>query len=980
MRVRRRKLAKQSIASFYQILKFLKQQIGFKPQSCEYKAHLIVGPPKSGKTSLLYNSQYSYRFYKKLTYEYQHSTINWWLTRDQLYLDFPGQCLLDEQQCIDWLTIIKKSGLSQCIATCCWVVPMQDMLNKEYSDPNTLSLQRFCSLCRKILGFTPTLQIIISQCDHLVGFESFFEVDTNEAMSQPLGYTLPYQWDVEAIQQSHQQLIDNLNQQMLERLQYERATAKQLSIKDFLAQFQQVLDQLELDLIQFKKHSLTRQALSGVFFIGKTQDKHLFNDAILHYVLPKQPIARQSRLKKHLLKVTTVISLLFLTGLAVWTAWQLQTMSQTIQTLDKELQHYHALKEDVQSPQDRLQIINYLKQAQHDLHRLRDNSWSRLYGNTVDHLQQRTEKANQKLLRHLRPIFQQHLESILNNPPQPAVTYACLATYLMLQKQMPLDKAYVKHVITYLQNSDEDFSITPGVAKELFQALDQHPDYLRGHKHYQQKTVDKLKQQFNQLSPKQQAGVVLQSYFIDKEPLTLNLPKPTDKQFQLIHLKDEDESIASRHTWQAWQSIKKQHLFLRSSLAVSEGNAIAEGTGQMSAYQLASQLKQNYFKAYAHDWQKFRKNIVLRQPHTIKQAQKALTTLTSQPSIMVELGQLFHNQIPDVVQDYLDDDTRSLLESVNDKRNTLQTLQQDFQGLRDYIAGADQVQQAFHISRHRMLNEGKGDALAKLHQDLSDVPEYWQGWSKELMQTVWQLLLKNSADYITQQWRNNIWPDYKHQLQNHFPFNKQANRDVKPISFEHFFAPHQKMMHFYHQYLKAFVTVNASNWRYRSVNGEHLPLKQHTLELFHKSHQMSQTLFNDHGTPTIQLSLQLSSKVTGLKGMLLKWPKQTLRLSVPSDEALKHMQKMTWQYHDSKPELTVFYFPTSGSKTKQDYQGFWGLWHWLAHYQMHSVKPHYWRLQGQSGVFQHKLMLHFDSKHPMFNPSYFQKLPFRRSL
>lgn len=977
-------LPKHAVRSFYQILKFLKKEVGFKPQESDYKVHLIVGDPKVGKTALLYDSQLTYRFYKKLASSYQHKTINWWLTQDQIYLDFPGKAIVDEKQCLHWLKLIKKSGLSLCLASCCWVVRAQDLLHDKTLLHNK-SWQRFNRLCHKVLGRVPATQLIITQTDQLLGFEAFFEsyIDKQDN-TQPLGYMLPTQWSDETIQQSHQQMINNLENYLVEQLQDEtQHSHTQLAKKDFVAQFQALLQQLEANLKIIKRNNGIKGALEGVFFTGVLSQhaKRVFSDAVLQYILPAQPVINSGRFKRASLKVISILFLLLVAGGAAYVAWKMQSMSQSIRHLETDLQHYQALQEDTQTAKDRLKSIEYLKKARQQVTTLQNNIWAQAYGKLLNRLQRQVEQADQQLLhKHLRPIFQNHLEAALQNPQRPAITYACLTAYLMLQQQLPVDKSYLNRVIKYLQQTDAEFALTPEVARGIQHALSDRVQHLLGNEHYQYQLVKQLKEQFNQLSAINKAQIVLGSYFIDRQPLTLNLPDHHDQSFQLIRIDKDDTSIKAMHTADSWQLLSNKHLFVRSALTITQGSGISEGHVDQSTAQLAKQLKQQYFKQYAHDWRNFRQHIDLRQPKTIKQVQKALKTLNSQPNVMIQLAELFHNQIPHEVKPYLDQKTHSLIGSINNNDSSMQVLEQYFHDLQHYLKGADNPYQAFQISRDRMLNEGKGDAIAQMNQYVPKTPVYWRSWIEDLTKTIWQLLLQHSADYINQQWSANVWPDYKHQLQHHYPFTKQANRDVKAVSFTHFFGPHQTMMNFYHHYLQAFVSTSQTKWRYRSINGEHLPLKKHSLILFRKSHHIARELFDDYGGLQLQLGLQLSAKMHHLHGMLLQWSKQTLRLTVPEDNALKHLQQMTWQYDEDQPKLKVFYLTDKGDKQQQTYEGFWGVWHWLDKYQSQSIKPHYWALQGQSGVYQHKIVLHFSGKHPMFKSDYFQNLPFRRQL
>lgn len=981
MLVNRSKLSKHARKSFKQILKFLQQQINLKRNLDQYRIHLIVGAPQVGKTTLLARSQLDFRFHKKLAHSQQHQSINWWLTHDQIYLDLPGQAVMNEKQCAGWLKLIKQSGLNHRIASCCWVMRAQDIEGRESALANQEEWLNFARMSRQILGQVPSMQLVITQCDQIPGFQSYFGLGGDSSTSQPLGYSLPTQWGNKAIEQSHQQLLSTLSEQLVERLRYATSTHDQLAAKDFVCQFQQFLEQLEINLSFLKNQGCARQALTGVFFTGYGEKHYLFNDALLKHVLPKQSVIIPNKLTVSLIKWLCVVSLLLLAAGTTLIAWRLQTVSQSIKSLETDLQHYQALQQDATTSQDRLQSIRYLKRAKNKLTTLQQNKWLTIYNKPMNKLQHKIQHANQQLANHLRPILQKRLEKVLRNPDNPAVTYACLATYLMLNNQMPLDESYIKRVINYLQHADKPYRLSAVIAKAIQHRLLTNSSYFVRQHNFDARLVHQLKQQFNELSALQKANVVLDSYFIDRDPLTLTIPRANDDGFQLIQLKDSDVSIKPKHTRQAWQYLNNHHLWLRSVLTITQGNAIARSQSSPPVKQLAQKLKQHYLKQYAQDWDDFRSNIILRQPHTIKQVQQALQTEgRQQSSLMGQLASLFYNQVPGAVRPFLESKTQSLIHSIEAQDDAMHDFKQLLQDLRQYIAGADQPHKAYKISYERMLNSGKGDALDKLNNQMADIPTYWRGWSKKLTTTVWQLLLKQSADYINQQWQDQVWPDYKHQLQNRYPFNRQANQDVKPVSFKHLFAPHQVMMHFYHNYLQAFVDTHDDHWRYRSLDGEHLPLSQHTLELFKQSHTISDKLFDKHNNLCIDLGIQLSSKATKIRNMQLQWAKQTLRLSVPSTNDLHHMQQFSWCYNDNQPKLKVFYQMANGDKQTKEYEGFWGVWRWLSHYQSEPIKTHYWRLQGQSDGFKHKLVLHFASQHPMFDPKYFQNLPFRRRL
>lgn len=981
---RRRNLPKRVWRNFFQILDFLKKQIAFNPRSEAYKVHLIVGESQVGKTSLLYNSELSFRFYKKLATCHQHNTINWWLTRDQLFLDFPGSALVNEGQCAEWLTMIKKSGLAERLASCCWVVRAQDILQDHHVLATSESWQRFCRLCQKILGDVPSMQLVISHCDYIVGFNEFFTTHSEQLLSKPLGYTLPANWDANAIRQSHQELVNYLNQHLLTQLHDEPSTQRQLAMKDFVSQFQKLLEHLELGLLAFKRHMPSQNILTGVFVTGQASSEHqLLNDPVLSYVLPKQPVmdtshARQVRTS---LKWIVMVGIIAIAAIAALLAWQLQSISKTIHKLDTDLQHYHALQQDTDSMTDHVHSLQYLKKARQKLAYLKNDQWTQIYHQPLHRLSTRVQKANQQLVHQLRPVLQKTLEQVLRHPNNPAATYACLSAYLMLQQKMPLEQAYFQQVIKYLTHHDQEQGggLTPTVAKALRHALQTNTHDLLGQQRYDKTLVNHLKQQFNELSSAQQAHLILSSYFINSDPLTLNLPQ-SHRGYQLIHLKDKNAPIKPLYSLDAWQQIQKNHLLAKTALVIHQGNAIAKGDSKTAIAQLAKSLKQRYFQQYAQNWQQFRTNVVLRQPHTLKQAQKAIRRLNSQPSIMIQLAQLFNGQIPQPVKPYLDDKTQSLLHSITTHQAALQNLNQNLGDLQHYLAGANDQHQAFKLTKQRMLNDGQGDALSQLIDQLNQVPDYWQSWVKHFAHNTWELLLKSSAQYINQQWRNTIWPAYQHQLQKRFPFRAQADQTVKPYNFKAFFAPHRKMSHFFQHYLVPFIDTQHKQWQFQSLNGKHLPLKQHTLHLFHQSDRISQQLFNSQGDFELAIDLQLSPQAQGLNSVLLQWPKQTLRLSVPAKKAFKHMQRLVWHHEQEHQQLKVTYITARGQKHQHNLQGFWSLWRWLSHYQTHTIKTHYWRLEGNSGVYQYPIVLHFKGQQPMFNASYFQNLPFRSQL
>ncbi|WP_069472313.1 type VI secretion system membrane subunit TssM [Candidatus Marithrix sp. Canyon 246] len=289
-------VADEEIASlqnhFKYALKTLRQASGKKRYGDQYLYELpwyvIIGPPGSGKTTILKNSKLNF----PLADEFGPDAIrgvggtrdcDWWFTDEAILLDTAGRYTtqdsdesVDKQTWQGFLGLLKKYRKRRPINGILIVLSITDIMAPDESTNHIRAIRKRLTELDKQLKVRFPIYVLFTKCDLMAGFMEFFERLTPNERSQVWGMTFPPEQEnvVRQFPEEFDQLMTKLNTQLLQRVAEERNLQRRVLVYNFPAQIISLKKGLNEFLQGLFRPTRFQSApfLRGVYFTSGTQE------------------------------------------------------------------------------------------------------------------------------------------------------------------------------------------------------------------------------------------------------------------------------------------------------------------------------------------------------------------------------------------------------------------------------------------------------------------------------------------------------------------------------------------------------------------------------------------------------------------------------------------------------------------------------------------------------------------------------------
>lgn len=896
-----------------------------KPQTNQLSFVVLTGKHAQGKSSLLkqstmeeipvYSEEHAKIYYNQLGIMVELG--EGWLTNSKILLQ---NTLKQLNSCNPY---IKITGLILCL-------DVNDLLITErvqFTEQRKAHLQ-LLDRWGVNLGYPLELAIIITKMDTLAGFTEFYQINHATDLAKPLGFSLDclneLNKKIDTFTLQFAQLIETLGQQVINKMHPVRSTIRRSLIREFPIQIANLRAPIH-SLLQ--GISSTRFNLLAVYFTSAEQSGmsiDRLNKKIEHeYALVVQdtfpqatnfrsffvegalktiqkqcsqvPQARKFS-QKPLIALTAGIAVISLSVLTYNHYKALHLLDEAT----KELLAYDILN----SQKDKgKQALYHLANAAKTMTSITSN---RLSLPTVHQLKTNLHTNTQsRLLGEFLPSLSTELEEVISNPQNtPIARYDALKVYLMLSQPEHFSAIKIQEWFAR-QWSDLPSSALKKQIALLKQALGKPPkETLVKHQ-----VVSDARNYLNALP----TGYLY--YSIAKESFPQTQQKIAVAGFTLA-----TNELPVYYTKNGFNSLLKKIPEISQKLQ-SENWVLA----RQDLADLPNMLTQAYSFDYVAWWQAFMRKsspahyqsyhdgreVVsnLEKSHTITNLVHLIQQETNADMTNTEslFNQLIANQFTDLnLMSF--SATKELSLKIMDLERFISTLSMVNDGGKT----------AFNIMHTRFTNDMPTDPVSLLYSQARQLPEPLSTWTKQLANDTWTLLIKDSRQYINQQWQLTVYQEFQNNIAQRYPFDSTQHEEIRINDFNHFFATQGSLNTFTENFVKPFLDVSSPEWKPKAINDSILPIAPETIDALVRANIITNMFFPDQSNESrIEFSLQKINLDPVIARLILEIGDNQLTDNQSSESLIR----FTWPQANAKLALDSI----EGNHYELAEQGTWAL-------------------------------------------------------
>ncbi len=855
--------------------------------------HLILGPPDSGKSTLLTQSGLPTQSHTATSHIWP-DVCTFWFYQDTIFIEVAPELLETNNvtanahwQAILQLLCTMPNGCHLASVLTTYRCTGLAEHTPPYLDAITQRLRQLQTNFQSV----PQL-LVLTHCDSIAGFIEFFaELDTEQQQqSWYIERTNTHTGTMADWQKQFNQLTNCLQRQLITNLHHEYTLAKRHKIFQFPLQMGALRDKLwpciekwQPEFVYFTSSAqrclpqhytmnwLTEQAVH----LPATQNKQipmlaygeksLFTQQLMQNpLLRQQTSTRPSQLKQYARSHTQASSLdrpagkgvvqLFIGLVALASLLLAFSWYDNYHVLKKLLPGIHVLTTDgITTPRTLNQLHNKLYTLHHATRWLRKT-----------HLELATSQKIQGQLQNYYDIqfthllfsqLQQRLYSILFSTQTPSLTdqYHALQIYHVIAQHRSVPPA----TIAWLK-SQNTLPLIQALSGDINQWLQKQSDHM---------LLDpaQLDEQIAQLQQQRDNGTLI-----------LQLLR---KQYQLDHLPSLSDTPHSFYTRQQLMRVFFDIIPQYCQQWLDQDQLFSQQA--MPYPTLVSKTRLAYLDAYRQTWQ-----------HFLQQSMPNLIDLKKAPNITLEAYRnsliLWQNNQQATLEKRLKIaafNTEPITRQIANHTIGSQDWAADYQNTRQLTEIMTQMVASAIKQLNTILNQPHPQettfnlslAYAKYDTNNALLKEWWKIqdkvaqlppslviFPKQLAHTHWNLLFTQAQQHVNQVWHTLIYPAYKNKLENQYPLFDSA-KDLPLTQFNYFFAPQGLIERFFQYYLKPFIQIKQFNWQWKLFDGLTLAHDKETLQLFLRAHLISKMFFTHsphHAAFNVSLQFQNTNKTT----------------------------------------------------------------------------------------------------------------------
>lgn len=863
---------------------------------------LVIGPPNAGKTTLLQASETNHSQVQASFTQ----TCGTWAFEHSVYIEVPGKFIVDKRALSHWPSIIKtiknirkRKPLDSIILT----LNLYDFVQQSHQARKTLC-HNFIRIIKNIaqdIKEPLPLYVIFTHADCIAGFTDFFAEMTEPQRQKILGITIPKDTKRNGLQRTFDktftQLLQRLNELLIPTLHRTKNAEKRSRIKEFPLQIESMrslfsyilqhvikLNERKLQC-HFRGFFFTTSAQHGTAFdclaspienhyaleLAKNyqqerQTKPYFIHELLHRLIPTESKNIKNQDQSYRKKELTIYGSLYTAasvaaiGCVLFLFQHFKETASTIQRINTNLQSFNRLQQNSEHANpDSYQLIssiNLLANLKDDAEKVNEN-WPISFPypylkNLKTHIDQLFSSSMQtQFLPNLAAEIENSLSNLATN--NPAELYSTLKAYIMLGNPNRMQTEYFtqwiknhwqKNPQLQMTTLERNLSILNQILQKPLQPLSLNSQII---KEARQKLAELPKARLVYLILKDQAKMLTEDSDNTGNTHAVSDVLTAPEIFTL----DEFQNTYQNKIQQSCQTLLEGNWILGKPSGISN-------TDKNALSKLITEVQELYVDDYTQWWQQSIRGTHITEFKSLTEAIQTLSDFRHRyftSDTWLQRAKANTKPLPEnkpLAKIFNSKIANRFIGLHELKTSDLNKAQQSLHDLENYLEKVTLTKNpdkaVFTLTKHRFTQPEETNPLSKVYETAEQLPEPIKPWLTNLADQSWSLLLRQTENYINEQWQILIWPNYEDSIAERFPLQKEAEQEISIKEFSKFFSPQGTLSQFFVNFVKPFLETSQSSWSPKQINGQGLTMSTEVIQNFERANIIRLMFFGKENT------------------------------------------------------------------------------------------------------------------------------------
>lgn len=859
---------------------------------------ILIGAEKSGKTTLVYNSDIDILSIHKPSYIQKYisdKTFTWHYTNEVIILEATNDVLYAEKN----KTQILKSNWNKSFSFAklySWckkfdglivTINLPQLLENE-NNLNTLYLNLVQLLKEFVnnLNYSLPLYFIFTHCDQIVGFNEFFSDLSKKEREKYWGISIDSNLSTKEEKLEHfndkfNELINALNKKLLMRLAAENSIDDRAVMSYFPQQINLFKSIIAKFLIQEKElimkgvylasggqggtvYDFLMKAMSAKFNLPTSEVKpytnfektFFMNNLFKKIILPgihDYNLTKKSNVKKIYL-LNLIVLLLGLVGLSTSYALNkvnIEYIESMLPQYQQAIKHTSANEKDLQTI---IPLLDIVKDITHT-YQLSQFKWL-LYFELYEpfRISSALEKFwQQTLVTELIPKITERLAAFLQtHHDRSEQLYQYLKGYMALSQLPYSERDWVKSAVSVdLMQSNYQIGNIEKIKLFINECLKGSFDKI----FLDQQLVSKIRNILHKFS----LAEILYYEIKLSEKNNIDSIKLADifnEKFNRVFAYDKHIIMLPKlFTLNGYLKLKNNKLSTDKLPIIYKVLGIENQNDLSISTVISPNIWSIYNSDYIDHWHRFLNGVEIIPFDNFNQAIRALEILTDFKSPLKSLllyTKLNTNLVHDkklTIASYFSD-LNSITSVATIRNSKYQIIVQHLENLKQYLININAAQNRLFASLQAVFSylqdKDPKNPIKQLKLLAATMPTPLCSWLDSIANNSFKLLLPGAQEVINDTWKTNIIPVYHNEIINHYPFAENSTLNVNLASFVKFFGNNGLLKNYIQTYLLPFINTKTNPWQLKTVGKYLLNISNNTLMQLQNSAVIRAMFFSEN--------------------------------------------------------------------------------------------------------------------------------------